>query len=74
MNVWSDLNCDQELSEEYGLKIFGSYSLKAHSFDGDIDMICIVPEFFTREKHFFGMLARKLRGNENVKELFPIRI
>lgn len=47
----------------YGMKIFGSYSLKASSYDGDIDVICIVPEFFSREKHFYGGLARKLKAN-----------
>lgn len=36
-------------------------------------MICIVPEQFSREKHFFGYLATKLKSNEHVRELFPIR-
>lgn len=56
-------NCDQQLSSQYGLKIFGSYSLRANSFDADIDMICIVPEHFSREKHFFGYLVAKLKTN-----------
>lgn len=41
----------------YGLRVFGSYRLKTNSFDGDIDMICVVPEYFSREKHFFVLLA-----------------
>jgi len=61
VDSWLAANCSQDLPEEYGLKIFGSYSLKANSFDGDIDMICIVPESFSREKHFFGSLAKKLK-------------
>jgi poly(A) polymerase len=32
----------------YGLKVFGSYRLKTNSYDGDIDMLCIVPEFINR--------------------------
>jgi poly(A) polymerase Pap1 len=27
----------------YGLKVFGSYRLKTNSYDGDIDMLVIVP-------------------------------
>ena len=27
----------------YGLKVFGSYHLKTNSYDGDIDMLIIVP-------------------------------
>jgi poly(A) polymerase Pap1 len=47
--------------------------LKTNSFDGDIDMICIVPDTFTREKHFYGLLAQVLKNNPNVNEFFPIR-
>ena len=36
-------------------------------------MICIVPENFSREKHFFGILVNILNDNPNVKEIFPIR-
>ena len=48
VDKWLADNGSPDLPEEYGLKIFGSYSLKANSFDGDIDMICIVPESFSR--------------------------
>ena len=36
-------------------------------------MICIVPENFSREKHFFGLLVDRLKDNPNVSQLFPIR-
>jgi poly(A) polymerase Pap1 len=58
----------------YGLKVFGSYRLKTNSHDGDIDMLCIVPEYFSREKHFFVQLAGYLRKHEHIQEIFAIRI
>lgn len=27
----------------YGLKVFGSFRLKTNSYDGDIDVLCVVP-------------------------------
>lgn len=61
----------QELG--YGLKVFGSYRLKTNSYDGDIDMLCIVPEFINRERHFFVILANYFRKHEHLKEIFSIR-
>ena len=51
----------------YGLKVFGSYRLKTNSYDGDIDMLIIVPEFINRERHFFVTLAGYFRKHENLK-------
>lgn len=51
----------------YGLKIFGSFSLKTNSFDGDIDMICVVPEFFSRERHFYSLLTSQLKKHIEFK-------
>lgn len=70
-------NCEQpdnfkQLS--YGLKVFGSYRLKTNSHDGDIDMLCIVPEYFSREKHFFAQLTGYFRKHEHIQEIFSIRI
>lgn len=56
----------------YGLKVFGSYKLKTNSCDGDIDMICIVPEYFSREKHFFTLLAEQFRKNAAIHDIFAI--
>lgn len=57
----------------FGLKVFGSYKLKTNSIDGDIDMICIVPDYFSKEKHFFGMLTNLMRQQEKIRDIFPIR-
>lgn len=27
----------------YGMKVFGSFRLKTNSYDGDIDILCVVP-------------------------------
>ena len=32
----------------YGMKLFGSFRLETNSFDSDIDVICVVPEYFSR--------------------------
>lgn len=32
----------------YGMKIFGSFKLKVNSYDGDIDILCVVPDYFSR--------------------------
>mgnify|MGYP001017073198 FL=1 len=45
----------------YGMRVFGSFRLKTNSYDGDIDMLCIVPEYFSREQHFFKQLANDFR-------------
>jgi len=69
-------SCDQSDNFKglgYGLKVFGSYRLKTNSHDGDIDMLCIVPEFFSREKHFFAQLAGYFRKHEHIQEIFAIR-
>lgn len=52
-----DIDYEQLLQLGYGLKIFGSFSLRTNSIDGDIDMICIVPDFVSREKHFYAILT-----------------
>lgn len=57
----------------YGLKVFGSYCLKTNSFDGDIDMVCIVPEFINRERHFFVILTNYFRRHEHIREVYTIR-
>ena len=57
----------------YGLKVFGSYRLRTNSYDGDIDMICLVPEYFSRETHFFKQLAGLFRSTPDTSEVFAIR-
>lgn len=32
----------------YGMKVFGSFRLETNSFDSDIDVLCVVPEYFSR--------------------------
>jgi poly(A) polymerase Pap1 len=64
---------DELVQLGYGLRIFGSYSLKTNSFDADIDMISVVPEFFSREKHFNNILTEELKKHPFVKEVFAIR-
>ena len=58
----------------YGLKVFGSFRLKTNSYDGDIDLLCVVPEYFIRELHFFKQLANELRKYKHFQEIFTIRI
>jgi poly(A) polymerase Pap1 len=57
----------------YGLKVFGSFWLKTNSYDGDIDVLCVVPEYFSREQHFFKQLANEFRKYEHFKEIVSIR-
>lgn len=51
---------------------FGSYVLDLNSNDSDVDVICVVPNFIDREKHFFGGLAEILEGKPGVKNLLRI--
>jgi poly(A) polymerase Pap1 len=57
----------------YGMKVFGSFRLKTNSYDGDIDILCVVPEYFSREQHFFKQLANEFRKYQHFKEIFSIR-
>ena len=57
---------------EAKLFTFGSYRLNVISNESDIDTICVVPKFFTREEHFFIDLVEKLRENPKVEELVPV--
>jgi len=49
--------------------LFGSYVLGLNSNDSDVDVICVVPNFINREKHFFGDLADMFEGRPGVKNL-----
>lgn len=49
--------------------LFGSYVLELNSNDSDVDVICVVPNFINREKHFFGDLAEMFENRPGVKNL-----
>ncbi|CAM9270505.1 unnamed protein product, partial [Discosporangium mesarthrocarpum] len=53
------------------LKTFGSYNLKVHTPDADIDILLLAPRHCTRED-FFTSLCDKLGDRTDVKELFPV--
>lgn len=57
----------------FGIRIFGSYSLRVNRYDGDIDMLCLTPESFSRDTHFYKYLVEILKKNKNVRDLVPIR-
>ena len=52
--------------------VFGSYVLELNSNDSDVDVICVVPNFINREKHFFEDLAAKFEAHPAVKNLSKI--
>lgn len=72
--VLVDISFEELKEMGYGLKIFGSFSLKTNSIDADVDMICVVPEFFSREKHFYHMLTEELKKHSNIKEIYAVRM
>ena len=41
--------------------------MKTSNKDGDIDIVCVVPKFIDREKHFFSELKEILLSIPNVK-------
>ena len=57
---------------EAKLYTFGSYRLKVDTRDGDIDTICVVPNFIDRETHFFKKLYNILKSHPSVNEITPI--
>jgi poly(A) polymerase len=50
------------------LRTFGSYRVGVHGAGTDIDLLCIAPNFVTREC-FFAELLPRLRANSKVTEL-----
>lgn len=48
---------------------FGSYRLGVHSPDTDIDALCVAPRHIDRKRHFFGILAQRLRSNPSVTKI-----
>jgi poly(A) polymerase len=52
--------------------LFGSNVLGLNSNDSDVDVICVVPNFINREKHFFVDLAESFENHPGVKNLSRI--
>lgn len=57
-------------SGEY--KIFGSFRMEVNQKDSDLDTVCIVPRFVSRDDDFFGKLFTRLKSHEKVSEIYQI--
>ncbi|KAI7868599.1 Poly(A) polymerase central domain-containing protein [Spinellus fusiger] len=53
------------------IRTFGSYRLGVHAADADIDAVCIVPKYVTRE-HFFEEWYTMLRNQQAVKDITTV--
>ena len=53
------------------LKIFGSQKIGVQSPDSDIDVLCIAPNYISREE-FFNVFCIHLSSHENVSMMFTI--
>jgi poly(A) polymerase len=64
---------DEEAATAAGGAIFlsGSYKLGVNSPDGDIDAVCVAPQFVDRDE-FFGDFAARLRGHTGVTSLLAV--
>ena len=54
------------------LLIFGSFRMQVNHKESDLDTICIVPSFVSRDAHFFGLLLQTLKSHAKVSDIYPI--
>jgi poly(A) polymerase len=64
---------DEDAAAAAGGAIFlsGSYKLGVNSPDGDIDAVCVAPQFVDRDE-FFGGFAERLRSHAGVTSLLAV--
>eukprot|EP01041_Mallomonas_annulata_P000379 gene379-692_t len=53
------------------LLLFGSQRLEVHTPDADIDILCITPEYATREE-FFSIFCKTLSSQQGITNLSPL--
>lgn len=65
----------ESLASRYGAKLytFGSYRLNVTTNEADIDAVCVVPNFITRDDHFFVDLYEILKNTQRVNEIIPVK-
>ena len=52
--------------------IFGSFRMEVNHKESDLDTICIVPQYVSRDEHFFGQLLISLKSHSKVTDIYPI--
>lgn len=52
--------------------LFGSFKMQVNHKDSDLDTVCIVPSFISRDEHFFGGLLTILKGFDKVREIYAV--
>jgi poly(A) polymerase len=73
-SIWiakHEMRINEDEIYQYTAKLlpFGSYVLDLRSNSSDIDLICVCPNFVTREHHFFVRLAEELLSKADIKHL-----
>ena len=62
----------QNVEPSGGLHVFGSFRMQVNQKESDLDTVCIVPKYITRDEDFFNTLFNTLKESEKVTDLYPI--